>query len=65
MQRRQLFLLASAVLLFNACSDSDYSAPGTQHYSVSLTGVTVVKQGSDEELAIDGLPANGATLTRD
>lgn len=67
MQRGQLILLAATVLMLNGCSDSDSAvtpdSPAAQHYSVSLTQVTVVKQGSNEELTIDGLPANGATLT--
>ena len=66
MQIRQLGLVAGAILLTNACSDSDNPAsPETQTYSVSLTEVTVVKQGSDDVIVIDGLPAEGATLTSD
>ncbi len=66
MLRRRLFLAGSVILLAGACSDSDDPAPpAIQTYSVSLTGLTVVKQGSDEELTIDGLPADGATLTND
>ena len=66
MQIRQLGLVASALLLTTACSDSGNPAsPETQTYSVSLTEVTVVKQGSDDVIVIDGLPAEGATLTSD
>ena len=69
MQRRRLVLPATAVIMLSACSDSDFptspDSPTAQDYSASLTEVTMVKQGSDEEIAIDGLPANGATLTSD
>jgi len=66
MQVRHLGLVASAILLMTACSDSDGPAsPEAQTYSVSLTEVTVVKQGSDDVIVIDGLPAGGATLTGD
>ena len=69
MQRRRLVLLATAVMMLSACSDSGVptspDSPTAQDYSASLTKVTIVKQGSDEEIAIEGLPANGATLTSD
>ena len=66
MQVRHLGLVASAILLMTACSDSDGPASReAQTYSVSLTEVTVVKQGSDDVIVIDGLPAGGATLTGD
>lgn len=66
MQIRRLGLVASAIMLTTACSDSDNpAAPEAKTYSVSLTQVTVVKQGSDDVIVIDGLPAAGATLTGD
>ena len=66
MQIRRSALVASVILLAAACSDSDNPAsPETQTYSVSLTEVTVVKQGSDDVIVIDSLPAGGATLTSD
>lgn len=68
MQRKRLVLLTAVVLMLNACSDSDVSTtaepPSAQDYTATLTEVSVVKQGSDEEIAIDDLPANGAILTR-
>ncbi len=39
--------------------------PGPVTYSVILTDIELVKKGSDEKIAVESLPAPGATLTRE
>ena len=57
----QNLILILITLLFTACDGSD-GPDVTSDYSVSLTGVSLNKKGSSEQLVVDGLPAQGATL---
>jgi len=38
--------------------------PTAQTYTTTLTDVELVKKGGTETLAVDSVPADGATLTR-
>lgn len=62
MNRCKLTAIVFALLL-SACLDSGDDAPAAQQFTVTLTGIDAVKQGSDEAVAIDGTPVDGATVT--
>lgn len=55
-------VIATLLVSLSACSE-DRSEPVPQRFTVTLTEIDVVKQGSSEPLTIDGLPAKGATVT--
>lgn len=60
-RRSAVGILVLAALLAAGCSDSD--APRQREYGVTLTEVDAVKKGSNEALAVNDLPAPGATVT--
>lgn len=64
-QWRAIVLLALCIVM-SACGGSSGSGPTTvvQTYTVALTDIELVKKGSTALLVVDGLPAEGATLTR-
>lgn len=49
------------LLLLAACGHSGDDAP--EQFTVTLTAIDAVKQGSADPLPIDGTPVDGATLT--
>lgn len=61
MYRGKACAIAASLLLLSACGHSD-GDPARQ-FTVTLTGITAVKQGSDETIPVDGVPVEGATLT--
>lgn len=58
----KIFTLLVLVMALCAC-ESD-KADTQDKYTVTLTGVDLNKKGSSEVLAVEGLPASGATLTQ-
>jgi hypothetical protein len=63
MDRCKLCLIATTLLLLSACGPSGGGDPAPRQFTVTLTEIAAVKQGSDETVPIDGVPADGATLT--
>lgn len=67
-------VVAAWCLVVSACGGSSSGGGGTsppppppvaQNYTVTLTEIELLKKGSSERLDVDGLPAEGATLTVD
>lgn len=63
MNRCKLTAIVLALLVLSACGDSSDDAPAARQFTVTLTAIDAVKQGSDEALPIDGTPVDGATVT--
>ena len=63
MNRCKLTAIVLAALVLSACGDSANDAPTTRQFTVTLTAIDAVKQGSDEAVPIDGTPVDGATVT--
>ena len=60
MNRCKLAATVIALLLLSACDFGDDPPP---QLTVTLTAIHAVKQGSDENVPLDGMPVDGATLT--
>jgi predicted component of type VI protein secretion system len=63
MYKAKVFLIAAILLALSACDESGKSEPASQQFTLTLTAIDAVKQGSDEAVPIDGTPVEGATLT--
>jgi outer membrane protein assembly factor BamE (lipoprotein component of BamABCDE complex) len=64
MNRCKLTAIALLGLLaLSACRDSADDAPVAREFTVTLTAIDAVKQGSDEAVPIEGTPVDGATVT--
>lgn len=63
MNRCKLTAIVLAVMAVSACRNSADDAPAARQFTVTLTAIDAVKQGSDEALPIDGTPVDGATVT--
>lgn len=61
MFRYTRYALLMLVATLAACGGGDNSAQ--PQYSISLTDIALNKKGSAEALAVNGLPAQSATLT--